>query len=151
PVAGSRLPGADWIIGAAKGGTMGTESRARCASVISFSRPALRSRFLASRVSLLTLLRSGLARPSELRRTPFEERSASLVGFGRSVVGRERREARLGVASDGRGVGVDRLLGELGRGRALLQELAAPSVGLGAQLHRRHHGVDETHRERLLG
>src|SRR5215831_3016650 len=102
---------------------MGTESRARCASVISFSRPALRSRFLASRVSLLTLLRSGLARPSELRRTPFEERSASLVGFGRCVVELERREAQLGDASDVLGVGGERLLDELERGRALLQEL----------------------------
>src|SRR2546422_10153261 len=63
----------------------------------------------------------------------------------------ERGEAHLRDPADVLGVGVERLLRELQRRRALLEQLAAPALGLRAELRRRHDGVDEPHREGLRG
>ena len=48
------------------------------------------------------------------------------------------------------GVDVERLLGQRERGRALVEQLAAPLLDLGAQAAGRHHLVDQAHRQRLL-
>src|SRR5215471_5873606 len=81
------------------------------------------------------------------RRPPFHEGIPAFLGFVGRVVQLERGEAQLRHAGDVLGVGVERLLGELERRRALLIELAAPLLRFGAQLGRRNDGVHEPHGE----
>src|SRR5439155_15831028 len=68
----------------------------------------------------------------ELRRALLEERVPAFERLVGLIVELERREAEFRDAADVLGVGVERLLGQLEGGRALLAQLAAPALGLGA-------------------
>src|SRR5215468_1788789 len=80
----------------------------------------------------------------------LDEGVAAFHRLVRLVVEVERGGGELGHARARLGVDVERLLGQGERGRALLQELAAPLLDLGAQILQRDHLVDEAQRERLL-
>src|SRR5579884_1491156 len=88
---------------------------------------------------------------AEARRAPLEERAPALLGLLGAVVEGERAERDLVHPGDVLGVGVEGLLGELDRRRALLEDLPTPALGLRPQLGRRHDRVDEPHGQRLLG
>src|SRR5947209_1976992 len=77
----------------------------------------------------------------------LDERVPALHRLRRLVVEAERGVGELRHAGPLLGVDVERLLGERERRRALVEELGAPFLHLGAKLAERDHPVDEPHLE----
>src|SRR6185503_8663563 len=86
---------------------------------------------------------------AKARRALFDEGVTAFLGLGRAVVELEGGEGDFGDAGDVLGVGVEGLLRELERRRALFEDLFAPLRGFGAEICRWNDGVHQAHLERL--
>src|SRR5215211_9178023 len=86
---------------------------------------------------------------AEFRRPLLPEGLDALMRLLGSVEQGHGLHAHASDAADVLGIGVERTLGDGERGRAALEELAAPALDLGVERVRGDDGVDQPHRERL--
>ena len=88
---------------------------------------------------------------AEIGRPLFQEGIAPLLAFRRHVEERGGIARQFLDAGQPVGVGIEGGLQHAQRGGRELQHLPAPVHRDGLQLGQRHHGVDQPHRQRLLG